>query len=100
MRFGWVAALSSPMATPEYLDALVRGAEERGFHSLWVPEHVVLFDDYASRYPYAEDGRVPIAGESGVLEPFTALAFMASRSSAIRLGTGICLVPQRNPVYT
>ncbi len=100
MKFGLVAGLSSPVATPEYLTTLVTAAEERGYHSLWVPEHVVLFDEYASRYPYAEDGRVPISGENGVLEPFTALAFLASRSSTIRLGTGICLVPQRNPVYT
>lgn len=101
MRFGLIAALSSPTATPEYPTTLAQAAEERGFHSLWVPEHVVLFDDYASRYPYSEDGQIPIAGpESGVLEPFTALAFLASRSTTIRLGTGICLLPQRNPVYT
>ena len=100
MRFGLVAALSSPIATPEYLTTLVRAAEDRGYHSLWVPEHVVLFDEYGSRYPYAEDGRVPIGGSNGELEPFTALVFLAARSSTIRLGTGICLVPQRNPVYT
>ena len=100
MKFGLAVALTNPWATPEYLAAVVRGAEERGFHSLWVPEHVVLFDDYGSRYPYSEDGRVPAGGEHGVLEPFTTLAFMAASSSTIRLGTGILLVPQRNPVYT
>ena len=36
----------------------------------------------------------------GVLEPWTALAFVAARTERIRLGTSICLVPQRNPVYT
>jgi len=75
-------------------------AEERGFHSLWAAEHVVLFDQYGSRYPYAADGRIPAGGESGILEPFTALAFLAAATRRIRLGTGICLVPQRNPVYT
>jgi probable F420-dependent oxidoreductase len=100
MRVGLFAPLGNPFATPEYLAALGAGAEERGFHSLWVAEHVVLFDHYASKYPYAADGRIPAGGESGILEPFTALAFLAAHTRRLRLGTGICLVPQRNPVYT
>jgi probable F420-dependent oxidoreductase len=92
--------MANPFATAEYLEALGRAAEARGFASLWAAEHVVLFDDYASRYPYAEDGRIPAGGESGFLDPFAALAFLASVTREIRLGTGICLVPQRNPVYT
>lgn len=100
MQVGLFAPLANPWATPGYLAALARGAEERGFASIWVAEHVVLFDEYASRYPYAADGKIPAGGESGIFEPFTALAFLAAHSSTIRLGTGICLVPQRNPVYT
>ncbi|RIL08223.1 MAG: LLM class F420-dependent oxidoreductase [Proteobacteria bacterium] len=100
MQIGIFAALANPFSTPDYLNALGTAAEERGFHSLWVAEHVVLFDEYASQYPYAADGKIPAGGESGMLEPFTALAFLAARTSRIRLGTGICLVPQRNPVYT
>lgn len=100
MRVGLFAPLGNPFATPEYVAALGTAAEERGFHSLWAAEHVVLFDAYASQYPYAADGRIPAGGESGILEPFTALAFLAAVTRRIRLGTGICLVPQRNPVYT
>jgi probable F420-dependent oxidoreductase len=100
MRIGLFAPLANPFATPDYLNVLGPAAEERGFHSLWVAEHVVLFDEYASKYPYAADGKIPAGGESGMLEPFTALAFLAASTSRIRLGTGICLVPQRNPVYT
>jgi probable F420-dependent oxidoreductase len=79
---------------------LGREAEARGFHSIWAAEHVVLFDDYASQYPYAADGKIPAGGDDGILEPFTALAYLAAVTERIRLGTGICLVPQRNPVYT
>ena len=100
IRIGIFAALVNPFATPDYLNTLGPAAEERGFHSIWVAEHVVLFDGYASRYPYAADGRIPAGGESGMLEPFSALSFLAASTSRIRLGTGICLVPQRNPVYT
>jgi probable F420-dependent oxidoreductase len=60
----------------------------------------VLFDDYRSAYPYAADGRIPVPAESGFLDPFVALGALAMTTKTIRLGTGICLVPQRNPVYT
>ena len=100
MRVGLFAPLGNPFATPEYISALGPAAEERGFHSLWMAEHVVLFDEYGSQYPYAADGRIPAGGENGILEPFTALSFLAATTRRIRLGTGICLVPQRNPVYT
>ena len=100
MRIGLFAPLAAPFATPEYIEGLGRGAEERGFDSIWVAEHVVLFDDYGSVYPYAADGRIPAPPENGMLEPFTTLAFLAAVTERVRLGTGICLVPQRNPVYT
>ncbi len=100
MKVGLFAPLANPWATPEYMATLASGAEERGFDSIWVAEHVVLFDEYASKYPYAANGKIPAGGESGIFEPFTSLAFLAAHSSTIRLGTGICLVPQRNPVYT
>lgn len=100
MKIGLFVPLASPMATPSYIRTLGTRAERLGFHSLWVAEHVVLFDEYRSRYPYSSDGRIPAGGESGILEPFTALAHLAATTERIRLGTGICLVPQRNPVYT
>jgi probable F420-dependent oxidoreductase len=100
MDIGLFAPVGHPSGTPEYVAALGRGAEERGFSSLWAAEHVVLFDAYASRYPYAENGRIPAAGDAGFHDPFAALAFLAALTTRIRLGTGICLVPQRNPVYT
>jgi probable F420-dependent oxidoreductase len=100
MHVGLFAVTANPYATPEYLHTLATAAEERNFHSLWVPEHVVLFDDYESKYPYAADGRIPAGGESGVIDPFAVLSFLAAATRTIRLGTGICLVPQRNPVYT
>ena len=73
--------------------------EEAGFHSLWVPEHVLFFPEYASKYPYTDNGK--IAGDpQSLLDPLTALTFVAAHTSTIKLCTGICLVPQRNPVYT
>lgn len=100
MHVGLFPPLSNPLATPEHLERLGRAADERGFSSLWAAEHVVLFDAYESRYPYLESGRFPAAPDRGLLEPFTALSFLAGVTKRIRLGTGVLLVPQRNPVYT
>ena len=100
MKIGLFAPLASPIATPDYVSTAGITAEQCGFHSIWAAEHVVLFDDYASEYPYAEDGRIPARPDSGFLDPFGALSYLAAVTQTIRLGTGICLVPQRNPVYT
>jgi probable F420-dependent oxidoreductase len=99
VKLGLFVPLASPATTPEFAARLGREAEARGFDSLWMAEHVVLFDDHASKYPYAADGRFPASGEAGFLDPFAAIGFLAAVTSRIRLGTGICLVPQRNPVY-
>jgi probable F420-dependent oxidoreductase len=99
MRIGIIAILSNPFATPDYIAQLGSAAEERRIASIWVPEHVVLFDDPGSRYPYSPDGRLPGPAESGPIEPFGVLAYLASCTRTVRLGTGVCLLPQRNPVY-
>jgi probable F420-dependent oxidoreductase len=90
---------ASPMTTPELLDAVAVGAEERGLGTIWVGEHVVLFPEYQSSYPYAEDGRIPAPPGSGLLEPLVTLTYLAARTSTVRLGTAMLLLPQRNPVY-
>ena len=98
MRVGVTMAFNDHTA-PDFIGAAAQLVEESGFHSVWVPEHVLFFPDYASTYPYSEDGRIP--GEPvGVIDPFAALTWVASHTKTLRLGTGICLVPQRQPVYT
>ena len=101
MKLGLFLPLAGdPVRLRETLAAAATTAERAGFHSLWFAEHVVLFDGHRSRYPYAEDGRFPLSGEAGLLEPFAAVAFVAALTTRIRLGTGVCLVPQRPPLYT
>ena len=98
MKTGVISAFDQN-TRPETIASAGKIAEERGFHSIWMPEHVVFFRQYASKYPYSADGKIP-GNPEGVLEPLTALTYLAAHTDRIRLGTGICLVPQRNPVYT
>ena len=94
------AAMAFGAHTPaEFIRDSVQLVEEKGIHSIWLPEHVLFFPDYGSTYPYSDNGRIP-GDPEGILDPFTAMTFIASVTSKVRLGTGICLVPQRQPVYT
>ncbi len=96
----FAVALAYSHHTPiEYIQASAQMVEAAGFVGIWVPEHVVFMQDYASKYPYTDDGNLP-GDPEGVLDPFTALTFVAAHTTTLRLGTGICLVPQRQPVYT
>ena len=99
MKFDLWLPTASPMTTPELLDAVAEDAEARGIGTIWVGEHVVLFEEYSSIYPYAEDGRIPAPPGSGLLEPLITLTYLAGRTSTVRLGTAMLLLPQRNPVY-
>lgn len=70
-------------------------AEARGFESLWIPEHSHL--PLASRYP----GGLPIPKDyAHTFDPFITLAAAAAVTSKIRLATGICLVIERDTLFT
>lgn len=98
MRIGLFAPGTPKMAGGELLKSLGRHAERLGFGTLWVPEHVVLLDKYSSRYPYSQDGLVPAKLGTPLFDPFITLTMLAAVTSKIRLATGICLVPEHNPL--
>ncbi|HEY1830628.1 MAG TPA: LLM class F420-dependent oxidoreductase [Acidimicrobiales bacterium] len=100
MQFDLWLPTASPMTTFELLDVVAAEAEAREIATLWVGEHVVLFSEYASSYPYAADGRIPAPSGSGLLDPMITLSYLAARTTTVRLGTAMLLLPQRNPVYT
>jgi alkanesulfonate monooxygenase SsuD/methylene tetrahydromethanopterin reductase-like flavin-dependent oxidoreductase (luciferase family) len=100
LKLGLFPLLSAPIATPDYITTVAQAADKLGFNSLWAPEHVVLFAEHESRYPYSENGQIGVPPNAGILDPFEVLTFIAGVTKNIRIGTGIALVPQRNPVYT
>jgi len=76
---------------------LARAAEERGFESLFLPEHTHI--PKSRRTPYPGGGELPKA-YSHTHDPFVALSFAAAATTKILLGTGVCLIPQRDPIVT
>src|SRR5919197_989106 len=76
---------------------LGRALEERGFESLWVPEHTHIPSSLRSAYP-ASGGLVRAYYE--LMDPFLALNAAATVTSRLKVGTGIALVVQRDPIVT
>lgn len=74
---------------------LGRAAEERGFESLFFPEHTHI--PVHRETPWPQGGKLP-REYARILDPFVALAAVASVTSRIKLGTGICLVIQHDPI--
>jgi probable F420-dependent oxidoreductase len=88
-----------PIAGPDVV-RVARRAEELGFESLWIPEHLVLPVEYRSRYPYSPDGRMPAPPDTPLHDPFVALAYAAAVTTRVRLATGVFVVPLRNAFAT
>lgn len=100
MKIGVFATFMSPLSTPAVVADLGARIEGAGLDSLWMGEHVVLFDEMEFPYPGSKDGRLPVPEGGGMLDTVATFGFLANVTSTLRFGTGITLVPQRNPVYT
>jgi probable F420-dependent oxidoreductase len=90
MRFGLFSINSHACTTAEAISRVARAAEAAGFESLWGGEHVVLPDPQAPPSP--------MAPTDPILDPVVALTHCAAVTSRVRLGTGIIILPQRNPL--
>ena len=76
---------------------LARALEDRGFDSLFVPEHTHI--PASRKSPFPGGGELP-KRYSHTHDPFVALAFAAAATKKLKLGTGILLVPQHEPIVT
>ena len=73
-------------------------AEANGFDSIWIPEHLIFPAEMPPDYPYTPDGYPPMPPETPAFDPFVVLAGVATRTTTIKLGTGVYILPLRNPV--
>ena len=90
MKLGYFGIGSGPCADPRAATRAAQAAEAAGFESVWTGEHVVL--------PSQQVPPSPVPAEFPMLDPPATLAFLAGVTRTLRLGTGIVILPQRNPV--
>lgn len=96
MKIGVLAFLTEQSGNP---GAIAHEVENLGFESFFVAEHMAVPSSYTTDYPRSHDGKVP-EFYARLIDPFVALAIAADSTSRIKLGTAICLLPQRNVLET
>jgi probable F420-dependent oxidoreductase len=98
MKIGIVPINVGGPSTAEHMIEVCQHAEAAGIESVWTFEHVVVPVDYESKYPYAKSGKMGIPPEGWFIDPLISLAHVAAATKTIRLGTGINILPQANPL--
>ncbi len=94
MRFGASMFFTDYSMTPA---ALGQALEERGFESVWAAEHSHI--PVSRRTPFASGGALP-KYYYDAMDPFVALTAAAMATKTLKIGTGVCLVNQRDPIQT
>lgn len=79
------------------IDELAKAAEERGFESLWVTEHTHI--PTSRRTPYPRGGEMP-REYCHTFDPFVSLMAAAAATKKLKIGTGVCLIIERDPIIT
>lgn len=98
MKVGLAFANTGPFADADGVTALAQSAEQVGVESLWTVEHVIWPSQYDSEYPYSSNGKMPGDKTSSIPDPLVWLAVAAAHTQKLVLGTGIVILPERNPL--
>ncbi|HEX4209350.1 MAG TPA: LLM class F420-dependent oxidoreductase [Candidatus Binataceae bacterium] len=98
MKVGFLTVVNERSVDPA---SLARKAEEVGFESAWVPDHVIIPVHTSTPLPETQPGQGQIPEVySHMCDPFVAMSMMAAVTTKLKLGTGVCLVPERHPLVT
>ena len=97
MKIGMVP-VNIGVPSPEAMIAQAQAAEATGFESVWTFEHVIVPVDYDSKYPYNKSGKMGATPETNFVDPLIALTAIAMATKTIRLGTGVNILAQANPL--
>ena len=98
MQYGVILPNVGPMAQIETLASLAQRSESLGYRGVFLSDHIAIPTDLRSAYPYRSDGRFPLAADDLILEPITALSYLAAVTHRIHLGFSVLVLPYRHPV--
>ncbi len=86
------------MQSLDQIIGLAQLVESLGFESVWTFEHVMVPLEYESRYPYSKDGKMGGGADAAFLDPLITLTAVAAQTKTLRLGTGVNILSQANPL--
>jgi probable F420-dependent oxidoreductase len=84
--------------SPRFYGEIARAAEENGFESVWMPEHLVFPAEIPPTYPYSESGYPPVTADTPLYDPWVVLGYIAQATERIRLATNVFILPLRHPI--
>ncbi len=94
-----IGFLMAPTAHSGDLAEAARLVEALGYDSFWIPEHPVIPAGMKTPFPFTPDHKLPDHYATWA-DPFIALSIAAAVTKKIKLGTGVCLLPERNVLMT
>ena len=100
MKFGFSAPLAGALSAPETLTRLAVEGEAMGFDYLTFSDHVVIPTDIQARYPYSATGEFPAGSRAGRHEQLITVAYVAAKTTRLRLVLSVMVVPHRPAVLT
>ena len=100
MQIGFNAPVAGPLAYPEPLGRLVVGGEALGFDYATFSDHVVIPTDIHARYPYSATGEFPSGARAERHEQLATVAYIAGKTTRLRMVTSVMVVPHRPAVLT
>jgi probable F420-dependent oxidoreductase len=100
MDFGCVFPNRGSLAMPANLLRVAEKAEALGYDTVWFSDHIIIPTEVKSFYPYHPSGQMQFNPSEPYWEPLTAMSYVAGRTSRLRLGTSVLVLPYRNPVVT
>ena len=100
MLLGFDLPTRGALASPETITRLAIEGEAMGFDYLTLSDHIVIPRDIEARYPYSTTGEFPSGGRTDWYEQLTSAAFVAAKTSRLRMVTSVMVVPHRPAVLT
>jgi probable F420-dependent oxidoreductase len=100
MQFGFGAPVSGPLSGPRDLARIVVDGETMGYDYCTLSDHVVIPRELEAKYPYSDTGEFPGRAGGDRHEQLTAVAFVAAKTSKLRLVTSVTVVPHRPPMLS
>ncbi len=98
MEVGVIVPNAGPKTSAENMQRVAQWAEELGYHSLWVTDHVALSHKVDAYYPYRSHGRWDYPPETPWLDPLLSLCWAVANCPSLKVGTSVAVIPLRNPL--
>ena len=98
MKFGLHLPSAQPGANASDVLDVARRAEQLGFDSVWMFDHLFTPTDLGSKYPYSRDGSYAMSADDPFYDPLGLYGVLAGATEKVRIGTGVMIAAYRHPI--